>query len=119
MYEMCLVFWIKEICESCCDCFSLSLQLPLFINLCKDEVWGVRKACADVFPDVSASSNLGVRHDQLTPMFLKLLHDDSRWVSRYNGQCVTISDYVNHHCFHCVRCCLYPMEHWSIVCECV
>ena len=34
-----------------------------------------------MFADVSASCNLGTRHDRLTPSFLHLLNDDSRWVS--------------------------------------
>ena len=40
----------------------------------------MRKACADVFTDVSEACNLSTRYNQLTPAFLKLLHDDSRWV---------------------------------------
>ena len=55
-------------------------QLPLFLCLCKDEVWGVRKACADVFTDVSYASLPQTRREKLTPAFLQLLNDPSRWV---------------------------------------
>lgn len=65
----------------CIKNVPFTTQLPLFLKLCKDEVWGVRKACADVFPDISLACNLGTRHDRLTPSYLKLLHDESRWVS--------------------------------------
>ena len=56
------------------------VQLPLFLNLCKDEAWGVRKACAEVFIDVAASCSLAVRHSHLTRTFIQLLDDTSRWV---------------------------------------
>ena len=52
----------------------------MFLNLCKDEVWGVRKACADVFTDVSYASIQSTRREKLTPPFLLLLNDPSRWV---------------------------------------
>ena len=99
-------------------------QLPIFLKLCRDDVWGVRKvrsvannysyptcsrvifspssppppppplslslscgvcivqACADVFSEVSSCCNLGTRHDTLTPSFLRLLQDESRWVRK-------------------------------------
>ena len=46
----------------------------------------MRKACADVFPDMSLACNLGTRHDKLTPSYLKLLHDESRWVRATEGE---------------------------------
>uniref|UniRef100_A0A1X7T7C8 Uncharacterized protein n=1 Tax=Amphimedon queenslandica TaxID=400682 RepID=A0A1X7T7C8_AMPQE len=52
------------------------------VILCKDEVWGVRKACADVFMDVSLGCSLLSRQERLTPVFLHLLKDDSRWVRK-------------------------------------
>ena len=52
----------------------------------------MRKACADVFPDISVACNLGTRHDKLTPNYLKLLHDESRWVRLYT--CMYIKVYV-------------------------
>ena len=58
----------------------LASQLPMFLRLCRDEVWGVRKTCADMFTNISQCCTLATKHDQLTPAFLKLLHDDSRWV---------------------------------------
>ena len=104
--------------------FCFRPQLPIFLKLCRDDVWGVRKvrsfannysttcsrvifspsfpppplplplslscgvcvcvvqACADVFSEVSSCCNLGTRHDTLTPSFLRLLQDESRWVRK-------------------------------------
>merc|ERR1719510_906668 len=43
-------------------------------------VWGVRKACADVFMPVSCVCSPTVRQSELSPLFLNLLKDQSRWV---------------------------------------
>eukprot|EP00731_Ephydatia_muelleri_P027013 Em0018g1113a len=56
--------------------------LPLFLNLCQDEVWGVRKACAEVYTEVASSCTMENRYTALTPAFLKLLRDDSKWVRK-------------------------------------
>ena len=54
--------------------------LPKFFYLCEDGVWGVRKACADVFMPVSCVCSPSVRQTELSPLFLNLLKDQSRWV---------------------------------------
>ena len=54
--------------------------LPKFFYLCEDGVWGVRKACADVFMPVSCVCSPSVRQAELSPLFLNLLKDQSRWV---------------------------------------
>ena len=54
--------------------------LPKFFYLCEDGVWGVRKACADVFMPVSCVCSPTVRQSELSPLFLNLLRDQSRWV---------------------------------------
>merc|ERR1719411_1143761 len=54
--------------------------LPKFIYLCEDGVWGVRKACADVFMPVSCVCSPSVRKTELSPVFVNLLKDQSRWV---------------------------------------
>lgn len=59
---------------------SFSLQLPKFFYLCEDGVWGVRKACADVFMPVSCVCSSAVRQQELSPLFINLLRDQSRWV---------------------------------------
>ena len=76
---MCVV--VSRMCLSHVQHFPYFVQLPLFLNLCKDEAWGVRKACADVYIDVAASCSLSVRHSHLTKTFVQLLDDTSRWVS--------------------------------------
>merc|ERR1719264_1236570 len=43
-------------------------------------VWGVRKACADVFMPVSCVCSPTVRQTELSPLFINLLRDQSRWV---------------------------------------
>ena len=65
-----------------CLCLHLSLlfQLPKFFYLCEDGVWGVRKACADVFMPVSCVCSPTVRQTELSPIFINLLRDQSRWV---------------------------------------
>lgn len=54
--------------------------MPEFLLLCEDEVWGVRKGCAEVFTTVSSVCKLSIRKDTLTPAFIKLLEDPSKWV---------------------------------------
>ena len=56
------------------------LQCPVFYSLCEDSVWGVRKACADVFMPVSCVCSPQVRKQDLSPLFINLLRDQSRWV---------------------------------------
>ena len=48
--------------------------------MCEDGVWGVRKACADVFMPVSCVCSPTVRKSELSPIFTNLLKDQSRWV---------------------------------------
>ena len=56
------------------------LQLSKFLYLCDDAVWGVRKACADVFMPVSCVCSPQIRKKELAPLFVNLLRDQSRWV---------------------------------------
>ena len=56
------------------------MQLSKFFSLCEDGVWGVRKACADVFMPVSCVCSPAVRQAELSPLFINLLRDQSRWV---------------------------------------
>lgn len=59
-------------------CFSL--QLCRFVDLCQDDVPGVRKACAEVIMSVSCACTLQRRKTVLAPMFVTLLWDSVRWV---------------------------------------
>ncbi|KAJ9584447.1 hypothetical protein L9F63_021201, partial [Diploptera punctata] len=54
--------------------------LPRFVDLCEDEIWGVRKACAETFMSVSCACTLPMRKQSLAPLFANLLIDQSRWV---------------------------------------
>lgn len=50
------------------------------MDLCEDEIWGVRKACAEVFMSVSCTCTLQTRKQSLAPVFANLLVDQCRWV---------------------------------------
>ncbi|RZB38856.1 serine/threonine-protein phosphatase 4 regulatory subunit 1, partial [Asbolus verrucosus] len=54
--------------------------LPCYIALCQDEIWGVRKSCAEVVMFVSSVCSSEIRRSTLAPVFAKLLQDDCRWV---------------------------------------
>ncbi|CAB1349723.1 unnamed protein product, partial [Coregonus sp. 'balchen'] len=56
------------------------LLLPRFFQLCSDNVWGVRKACAECFMTVSSSTSQEVRRTKLSSLFISLISDPSRWV---------------------------------------
>lgn len=57
-----------------------SEQLPRFFQLCSDNVWGVRKACAECFMAVSCATSQEVRRTKLSTLFINLISDPSRWV---------------------------------------
>lgn len=48
-------------------------------------MWGVRKACAEVFMGVSCACSLPTRKNKLSPLFVSLLTDQSRWVGEEEG----------------------------------
>ena len=56
------------------------VQLPKFYFLCEDSVWGVRKACAECFAQVSTICSSAVRRAELSQLFINLIYDQSRWV---------------------------------------
>jgi len=55
-------------------------QLPKFYFLCEDSIWGVRKACAECFAQVSTVCSPAVRRAELSQLFINLIYDQSRWV---------------------------------------
>jgi len=61
---------------ACCGC----VQLPKFYFLCEDSIWGVRKACAECFAQVSTVCSPAVRRAELSQLFINLIYDQSRWV---------------------------------------
>lgn len=56
------------------------LLLPVFLRLCEDSVWGVRKTAAGSLLKVALMCTLESRKLLLAPMVYKLLNDPSRWV---------------------------------------
>ncbi|XP_067834441.1 serine/threonine-protein phosphatase 4 regulatory subunit 1 isoform X2 [Heptranchias perlo] len=94
---------LHRFCEMCCDCRMFhvrkvcaanigdmssvvgreateELLLPRFFQLCSDNVWGVRKACAECFMGVSCATSQEVRRTKLSSLFINLISDPSRWV---------------------------------------
>ncbi|KAJ8358900.1 hypothetical protein SKAU_G00154250 [Synaphobranchus kaupii] len=56
------------------------LLMAKFFDLCSDSLWGIRKACAECFMVVSNSTSPEVRRTKLSPLFISLISDQSRWV---------------------------------------
>jgi len=48
--------------------------------MCSDDLWGVRKACAEVFTVVASCVSMQTKWYTLSPLFVTLLRDESRWV---------------------------------------
>uniref|UniRef100_A0A667G8X4 Serine/threonine-protein phosphatase 4 regulatory subunit 1-like n=1 Tax=Lynx canadensis TaxID=61383 RepID=A0A667G8X4_LYNCA len=57
-----------------------AVNIPKFLELCSDNVWGMRKACAECFMAVSYNASPEVRRAQLSPLFIRLISDPCRWV---------------------------------------
>ncbi|XP_030625527.1 serine/threonine-protein phosphatase 4 regulatory subunit 1 [Chanos chanos] len=95
--------FLPRFCEMCCDCRMFhvrkvcaanfgdicsvvgreateELLLPRFFQLCCDNVWGVRKACAECYMTVSSATSQEVRRTKLASLFISLISDPSRWV---------------------------------------
>ncbi|XP_059750669.1 serine/threonine-protein phosphatase 4 regulatory subunit 1 isoform X2 [Balaenoptera ricei] len=94
---------LPRFCEMCCDCRMFHVRkvcaanfgdicsvvgqqateemlLPRFFQLCSDNVWGVRKACAECFMAVSCATCQEIRRTKLSALFINLISDPSRWV---------------------------------------
>uniref|UniRef100_A0A6I8SWA4 Serine/threonine-protein phosphatase 4 regulatory subunit 1 n=1 Tax=Xenopus tropicalis TaxID=8364 RepID=A0A6I8SWA4_XENTR len=94
---------LPRFCEMCCDCRMFHVRkvcaanfgdicsvvgqeatekmlLPRFFQLCYDNVWGVRKACAECFMAVSCATSQELRRTKLSALFINLISDPSRWV---------------------------------------
>ncbi|CCW69167.1 unnamed protein product [Phytomonas sp. Hart1] len=54
--------------------------VSLYLNLCQDDIWGVRQACVDSIEELSQGLPEEVRIEHLLPAFQQLLEDNSRWV---------------------------------------
>ena len=55
--------------------FLFALQLDKFYALCQDELWGVRKACAEVFMSLSRVVSSTKRRNDLGSLFVNLLQE--------------------------------------------
>lgn len=55
-------------------------QLPKYITLCIDEVWGVRKACVDVMLSVASCVTIYEYRMILSKLLADQLKDESKWV---------------------------------------
>ncbi|KJH53524.1 HEAT repeat protein [Dictyocaulus viviparus] len=60
--------------------FTELFIIPHLSCLCMDPNWGVRKAVCEVYVEVARHTSPDVRRAQLAQIFVKLLHDPSRWV---------------------------------------
>lgn len=82
------LFQVRKVCASNFGDFcsvvgtqpTEEVLVSKFVCLCEDGVWGVRKACAEVFMGVSCACSLNTRKNKLSPVFVSLLTDQSRWV---------------------------------------
>ncbi|CAG2056407.1 unnamed protein product [Timema podura] len=72
--------FLEKFAFMCADPVFYVRKLPRFVDLCKDEIWGVRKACAEVFMSVSCACTMEMRKSTLASLFANLLSDPSRWV---------------------------------------
>ena len=54
--------------------------LGAYVTLCSDRVWAVRKACADILPEIAKLAEAETRQTQLLPVFDKFCEDVSHWV---------------------------------------
>uniref|UniRef100_A0A8C4S5Y1 Serine/threonine-protein phosphatase 4 regulatory subunit 1-like n=1 Tax=Erpetoichthys calabaricus TaxID=27687 RepID=A0A8C4S5Y1_ERPCA len=82
------LFQVRKVCASNFGDFCTivgqdateKLLIAKFFELCSDTVWGVRKACAECFMTVSNCASAEVRRTKLSPLFINLISDPSRWV---------------------------------------
>merc|ERR1712154_56499 len=73
------VQYFGPICEQLGSVDAEECLLPIFLSLCSDSIWSVRKGCVESFVDVSSSISSESRV-KLIPIMEKFLNDSSRWV---------------------------------------
>jgi len=67
-------------------CYEIGVEetdsklIPVFLTLSRDDIWGVRKACAESLPKVSQCCSEDVREKSLVELFERFTEDVSRWV---------------------------------------
>ena len=60
--------------------FFHSQKLSHFCEFMKDQVWAIRKVCAEIFSTFALKCSRRTRENILTDHFIRLLDDNSRWV---------------------------------------
>eukprot|EP00486_Rosalina_sp_Unknown_P009051 CAMPEP_0201596048 /NCGR_PEP_ID=MMETSP0190_2-20130828/192859_1 /ASSEMBLY_ACC=CAM_ASM_000263 /TAXON_ID=37353 /ORGANISM="Rosalina sp." /LENGTH=1129 /DNA_ID=CAMNT_0048056257 /DNA_START=38 /DNA_END=3427 /DNA_ORIENTATION=- len=73
------VQYFGPICEQLGNVDAEECLLPIFLSLCNDSIWSVRKGCVESFVDVSSSISSESRV-KLIPIMENFLNDSSRWV---------------------------------------
>lgn len=88
---------LGDLCKIYGEKFTVEFAVPHTVALCKDDMWGVRKAVCEVFVDIAIFCPHAVRRKILCPLFIGLLRDSSRWVSYvgYQELGVFISTFAN------------------------
>lgn len=71
---------LAELCQVLPAESDKSTLLETYIKLCSDRVWAIRKACADVLPDIAKVADMQQRVQQLVPVFDQFCQDVSTWV---------------------------------------
>ena len=71
---------MAELCQVLPAESDKSALLETYIKLCSDRVWAIRKACADVLPDIARVADMQLRVHQLVPIFDEFCQDVSTWV---------------------------------------
>lgn len=52
----------------------------MYVNLCKDSVWTVRKSCAEVIVSIACCVPVELRRTTLSDILASHLEDESKWV---------------------------------------
>ncbi|XP_017880450.1 serine/threonine-protein phosphatase 4 regulatory subunit 1-like isoform X2 [Ceratina calcarata] len=81
-------FYVRKICVSHFGEFCAAVGrkavfrklFPVFVDLCCDEIWGIRKACVDVMMPVACCMTLQHRRLLLAELLATHLNDCSKWV---------------------------------------
>lgn len=71
---------LAELCQVLTPESDKAPLLEAYIKLCSDRVWAVRKACADILPDLSKVASMQLRTAELVPVFDRFCEDVSHWV---------------------------------------
>eukprot|EP00003_Mantamonas_plastica_P012252 TRINITY_DN2219_c1_g1_i6.p1 TRINITY_DN2219_c1_g1~~TRINITY_DN2219_c1_g1_i6.p1 ORF type:complete len:730 (+),score=143.43 TRINITY_DN2219_c1_g1_i6:2220-4409(+) len=59
---------------------AISSILPIFLKLCQDEIWGVRKVCAENIVELATCFPIQTRINSFQTVYTRFLTDQSRWV---------------------------------------